>query len=177
MTLLIQYKIWSRDSPYPTNVEGKRVKRQGHMVNGHRSPKHLYHIGNRIDESGGSVRISYESPRIVACAHVQYNFGQKHWQMLTSCWNIHCGIIEFADCCITVLVMKAENDWRDVGRPQVVCVAIAIFCSLSFIAISLETLTILPCDCEAYARSCDRRLSVCLSVRPSDKCVHGDKTK
>ena len=39
----------------------------------------------------------------------------------------------------------------------------------------------LPCDCEAYARSCYRRLSVrlsvCPSVRLSVKRVHCDKTK
>ena len=37
---------------------------------------------------------------------------------------------------------------------------------------------LLPCDCEAYARSCYRRLSVLRpSVCPSVKRVHCDKTK
>ena len=35
----------------------------------------------------------------------------------------------------------------------------------------------LPCDCEAYAWSCYRQLSVRLSVCLSDKRVHCDKTK
>ena len=35
------------------------------------------------------------------------------------------------------------------------------------------TLELLPCDCEAYARSCYRQLSVCLSI----KRVHCDKTR
>ena len=38
--------------------------------------------------------------------------------MLTDYRNIPYGIVEFVDWCIMRVVIKAENDWHDVGRPQ-----------------------------------------------------------
>jgi len=37
-----------------------------------------------------------------------------------------CGIVEFVRWCIIELVIKPQNDWRDIGRPQT-AVVVAIF--------------------------------------------------
>jgi len=73
--------------------------------------------------------------------------------MLIDCRDIFVGIVEFVGWCIMDLVIKDQNDWRDVGRPQVAMhrmTAIAIF-----------TARHNADRCKSQSNS------VCLSVRPS----------
>ena len=68
----------------------------------------------QVAESNGNARILIGSSEITVSAYVQYKFGQTliNAHQLA---NMSSRIVKFVGRCITVIVIKARNGWRDVG--------------------------------------------------------------